>query len=308
MRGPDFFIVGAPKCGTTSLDEYLRQHPDIFVPQRKELHYFGSDLQFYKAPRLTAAEYLSHLTPGPAHRRLGECSVWYLYSRRAASEIRRFNPAAQIIIMLRNPVDMMHSLHSQFLYESNEDIADFASALAAERDRRMGLRIPPRIYFPAGLQYRRVARYAEQVRRYLDAFGRENVHVIDFAEFAADTPRVYAQVLEFLGVDPSFRCDFQVLNANKQVRSFAVQKFFNNPSPSVLSLARKLVPTPLRHALIAFIKRFNTQRVGRPSVEPSLRRQLELEFVTEVDQLSELLDRDFSRWFGLPRRGMALAG
>jgi len=308
MRKPDFFVVGAPKCGTTSLHEYLRQHPQIFMPQRKELHYFGSDLQFFKAPRLTLPDYIGHFTPNRSHRRIGECSVWYLYSRRAAHEIRKFDPDAQIIIMLRNPVDMLRSLHGQFLYESNEDLADFASALEAEPDRRRGLRVPPRIYFPAGLQYRRVARYYEQVRRYVDVFGPENIHVVDFSEFATNTAAVYADVLEFLGVDPKFRCEFRVHNPAKQVRSQAVQTFLNNPTSLMLGLARAMVPTRMRHALVELVKRFNAPKTERTPLDLSFRRQLEREFLPEIEQLSELLDRDFLHWFGKRRKVLARVG
>src|SRR3954468_1950993 len=117
MPSPSFFIVGAPKCGTTSLNDYLRQHPRIFIPERKELHYFGSDLTFLKTQRPTREEYLAHFAAAQPQQIAGEASVWYLYSQLAAREIHDFCREAKFIIMLRNPVDMMHSLHSQYLYE-----------------------------------------------------------------------------------------------------------------------------------------------------------------------------------------------
>src|SRR5262245_21415535 len=98
MRTPDFFVVGAPKCGTTALDAYLKQHPDIFIPARKELHYFGSDLAFLKAPRISLEEYLTQFGPAQDQRRVGETSVWYLYSQQAAAEISKFCREAQVII------------------------------------------------------------------------------------------------------------------------------------------------------------------------------------------------------------------
>jgi len=99
---PNFFIVGAPKCGTTSMTEYLKQHPDIFIPEEKEPHYFGSDLEY---PRITKteAQYLRLFSEAQDERRLGEASVWYLFSQRAAQEIYEFNPLSRIIIMLRTP-------------------------------------------------------------------------------------------------------------------------------------------------------------------------------------------------------------
>lgn len=298
MRAPTFFLVGAPKCGTTSLNDYLRQHPDIFIPERKELHYFGRDLRFFKSPRPKKHEYLNHFAAAQPHQQAGEASVWYLYSRQAAGEIHSFCPDARIIIMLRNPVDMMHSLHSQFIYESNENVANFGSALALEEERRRGQKLPPRTNFREGLLYRRVARYAEQVRRYLALFGRENVHVVDFDEFSQETPRVYAEVLEFLGADPSFPCEFRVRNPNKQVLSTSLQSFLNNPSPGAVSLARRLIPMPLRRAIIDRLKRANARPASRPPLDEQLRARLEREFAFEVDLLSQLLDRDFTPWLG----------
>jgi hypothetical protein len=204
----------------------------------------------------------------------------------------------------------MQSLHSQFLYESNEEILDFGEALAAESDRRRGARIPRRIYFPAGLLYRDVARYTEQVQRYLDLFGRTNVHFVEFDAFTQDTPRVFENVLRFLDVAPGFRCDFRVLNANKRVKSFAIQSFLNNPSNSILTMARWLVPTSLRHALIAQIKRVNTHVQSREKIEGGLRRQLAREFSQEVADLKQLLECDFPSWsdWGAPQNSRAAAG
>ena len=119
MRKPDFFIVGAPKGGTTAMNAYLGQHPEIFIAERKELHFFGTDLDF-SSPRITQEQYLSCFSEVQNEKRVGETSVWYLYSKQAAVEIKKFCPSANIIIMLRNPVDMLYSQHSQFLYNGNE--------------------------------------------------------------------------------------------------------------------------------------------------------------------------------------------
>ena len=308
MRTPSFFIVGAPKCGTTSLNDYLRQHPGIFIPERKELHHFGSDLRFFKTRRPKRSEYLAQFAAAQPHQKAGEASVWYLYSRQAAAEIHQFCPDARIIIMLRNPVDMMHSLHSQFIFESNENLADFAAALAAEEGRRRGKRLPPRTNFPEGLFYRRVARYTEQVRRYVTLFGRDNVYVVDFDEFSHDTPQAYREVLEFLEVDPDFQCDFQVRNANKQVVSTSLQSFLNNPSPAAITLARWLVPTPLRRAIISRLKRMNWRSAPRPALDEELRGMLERGFAFEMDLLGHLLDRDFTHWLRTLEPVIAPAG
>src|SRR5690349_13337870 len=136
MKRPDFFLVGAPKCGTSLMDTYLARHPDVFMCS-KEPHYFGADLAFNNPPR-SLENYLSLFEGSDAAKRVGDSSVWYLWSRTAAAEIKEFAPEASILVMLRNPVSMMHSLHSHLLYTADENIASFEQALAAEPDRREG--------------------------------------------------------------------------------------------------------------------------------------------------------------------------
>lgn len=295
MLAPGFFIVGAPKCGTTSLNDYLRQHPGLFIPERKELHYFGSDLRFSKTQRPTRDEYLAQFAPAQPGQIAGEASVWYLFSELAAKEIHGFCPDAKIIIMLRNPADMLYSLHSQYLFESNEDINDFAAALAAEEDRSQGRRLPPGSNYREGLLYGRVARFAEQVRRYLDVFPREQIHIIDFDDFSRDTPRIFAETLQFLGVDPTFCCQFEVRNPNKQVHNKSLHYFLNNPGKFAILLGR-LIPRSLRRGLVSRLKKANSPEAPRPPLDAELRAELNREFAPEVAVLGELVGRDYSKW------------
>ena len=137
---PDFYLVGAPKCGTTALYDFLSQHPQIFLPRTKELLHFASDLSY--PTRLSEDEFLAHFADRQGEQRAGTAHTAYLQSKRAAREIKSKRPDADIIIMLRNPVDMLHSWHSELLYETIEDIEDFEAALDAEPARRRGERIP----------------------------------------------------------------------------------------------------------------------------------------------------------------------
>ena len=110
MPIPNFFIVGAPKCGTTALCEYLKYHPNVFMSTPKEPHYFAEDFERYRHVK-TEDKYLALFGDcNDRHLMIGEASVFYLRSTRAVSLIRDFNPDAKIIVMLRNPVDMVYSL------------------------------------------------------------------------------------------------------------------------------------------------------------------------------------------------------
>jgi len=294
MRQPDTFLVGAPKCGTTAMNDYLEQHPEIFMARTKELHYFGSDLHTGFA-RLGREQYLAYFQAAGDERRVGEASVNYLVSRNAAAEIRDFRPDARIIIMLRNPVDMMYSLHSQLMFLGCEDIEDFGRALEAEEDRKAGRGIPSGAGVIEDLYYRHVTDYAPQVRRFFDAFGREQVLVIVFDDFKADVAVEFRRTLEFLDVDPSFQPPLGVVNPNKRTRFRWLQRvLFNRFTKS--HKVRSLVPESLRRALWRPLIRLNMKREQRQPMDPELRRQLQAEKLPEVEALSELLGRDLTHW------------
>ena len=131
MPRPDFFIVGAFKSGSTALYEGLRRHPQIFMPFHKEPLYFGDDLT-RRYGRMTEADYLRLFRNAQPGQRIGEASTWYLYSTSAAHEIKQFSPDAKIVVVLRNPVDVMYAQHNQLIFNVIEDIPDFAEALGAE--------------------------------------------------------------------------------------------------------------------------------------------------------------------------------
>ncbi|HEX6474707.1 MAG TPA: sulfotransferase, partial [Candidatus Limnocylindria bacterium] len=122
--------MGAFKCGTTALYDYLRQHPQVYLPFHKEPLFFGDDLT-RRYGRMTEAEYLALFRDARPGQRIGEASAWYLYSTSAAREIKAFSPEASIIAMVRNPIDVMYAEHSQLIFNVEEDILDFAEALEA---------------------------------------------------------------------------------------------------------------------------------------------------------------------------------
>ncbi len=191
---PNFFIVGAPKCGTTAMYNYLAAHPDVFMPRTKEPTFFAQDLDEGKRgdDRLFTRDldqYLALFSDWRGERRVGEGSVWYLYSKIAADQIKQFAPDARIIVMLRDPVEMMHSLHAHRLARGAEDLESFEEALRAEKDRANGERFPKHAYVLKGLLYTEVVKYASQVEEYLNTFGRDRVLVLIFEEFVATPVR-----------------------------------------------------------------------------------------------------------------------
>ncbi|MGA2499243.1 MAG: sulfotransferase [Tepidisphaeraceae bacterium] len=292
---PNTFIVGAPKCGTSSLHDYLDQHPDVYMSRSiKEPNYFSPELKVneYRRPR-TLEAYLDLFSAAGSAKRVGESSVWYLLSDQAAKNIRVFDPAARIIIMLRSPVDAAYSLHGQFIWACNEDILDFEQALAAEDERRQGKRIPDTCTSPSGLIYTDVFSFHPQVKRYFDTFPREQVKVIIFEDFVKDTPRVYRETLEFLGL-PNFAAKLEVVNAAKPV-ALGVNRFFGQ-RPALRSIVHRFVPAAVQRKIVDALPYFTKTLKREAKISPELRSKLAPRFREDIEKLSELLGRDLTHW------------
>jgi hypothetical protein len=209
---PNFFIAGAARCGTTSLWAYLRQHPDVFMPpafEFKEPSYF-CDLYGMKNWR----EYLALFSEATGRKRIGEASGAYLTAPESAGRIRSAFPQARFIISLRNPAERAYSLYKWMHANGYEPIPVFEDALKAEEDSRLANKDFIRnngenyynfLYFHSGL-------YVEQLRRFYEAFGTGQVHVILFEEFIARPAAHMQRVFEFLDVNASFVPHVEVHN------------------------------------------------------------------------------------------------
>lgn len=279
MAIPNFFMVGAPRCATTSMYTYLKQHRDVYLSLLKEPIFFGSDLTRQPLAVTDETSYRSLFDGAGSAKVVGEGSVFYLMSQRAAEEIVQFSPSAKILIMLRDPLDMMHSLHALYLRTRNEDLEDIDAAVAAQADRLHGRRLPPRCYFPEGLQYTALARYAAQVERFLRVFGRERVHVIAFDDLVRDTAGEYRRLLAFLGVADQ-PVEFDLGKATELIRPIVLRQM-RAASPEI----RRKLKTGDVHGGAR----------GAP-ISPALRARLSAELRPDVERLSHLLDRDLGHW------------
>lgn len=294
MPKPDFFVVGAPKCGTTAMCEYLSKHPQVFIPYMKEIHFFGSDLRRRRVVN-NLDDYLALFYDSEGCV-CGEGSVWYLYSKHAAHEIYSFNPNAKIVVMLRNPVEFVYSLHSALVFSGDEPIEDFSKALDAEKDRKQGRRLPKLNRQPEALLYTEAAQFATQLQRYFDVFPREQIHVIIYDDFKQDTSSCYRNLLAFLDVDPSFKTDFKVVNPAKVVR-FKLLRYLKQHPPKLLrTIGRALVPARVRYRINKKFFRLNSRPQQRQPMDSLLQQQLKTQFTPQVEQLSTMLNRDLSHW------------
>lgn len=296
MSTPNLFLVGAGKSGTSALYEYLRVHPDIYMPREKELSYFGQDL-YFRSRRLSLSEYLKQYDGGKHYRYRGDASVQYLLSVTAATEIKAFSPQARVLIIVRNPLEVIQARHAQNVFAGSETIRDFRSALEAESRRRHGMDIPAHVECINWLYYRDWVRYSEQISRYRDVFGDDRVWLGLFDDLRADPLGVYRQIMRFLDLSDTHPPVFRRINANKAPRSFGFQRAVTGRNTTINRTAKILIPNrKLRVALQDVLIRLNSRRAERPRMDEDLRLRLLSELEPEVRFLETLMHRELSYW------------
>jgi len=292
---PNLFIVGAPKSGTTALYSYLAGHPQVFMSRLKEPQFFAEDVNGQQRNIRCLADYLHLFSSSGDVPVIGEASTAYLGSPQAPRLICRFNPLAKVIVMLRHPVDVMYSLHSERLFTGTEHIADFGEAISSSTARswKSG---PFRGQPVSRLDYRQVTQFSCQLERYLEVFGENRVLVVLYDDFKADTAGSYRKILTFLSlpfhVPPH---GFTVVNANRRLRSNAVKIWLRHPPAFV----RNLLPRPLRQSLVRGVWRMNVVRAPRPVMDGHLRRCLVEEYREEILGIGRLIHRDLASWLAV---------
>ncbi len=314
-RLPDFFIVGHQKCGTTALYLMLRSHPQIFMSAVKEPRFFATDQRSRRAPRgnrpsarspRTIEAYLSLFSAAGDERRVGEASGQYLRSRTAASGIAALQPAARIIAILREPASFLRSFHLQMVSSRVETETDFQTAIARERDRRAGRRIPRSCHNVEALLYSDHVRYVEQLRRFYAAFPPEQVLVLIYEDFRRDNEATVRTVQRFLEVDDTHRIDAIETKPVNAVRSIALNQLLgmgrrarNNPSAAshLERTVNALTPMILKHDV--FRKRWRRMIYKRPlPADEEFMLELRHRFKPEVQAVSDYLGRDLVSLWG----------
>jgi hypothetical protein len=307
---PDFFIVGHAKCGTTALYEMLRRNPDVFMPELKEPAYFATDLRTRFQRRaagplpVTLEDYLALFADADPGQRVGEASSLYLWSHEAAANIAAVQPHARIIAILREPASFLRSLHLQLLQNHIETQKDLRKAIALEPARRAGKRIPRRSVRPQALLYSERVHYAEQLRRYHEAFGQDRVLVLIYEEFRRDNEATVRRVERFLGVGETDRVEATEANPTVRVRSHQLDDLVHavsvgrGPLTRGLSRAVKaLTPSGPRRRALEIAQRRLVYGGPKPPDE-ALMAELRRRFAPEVRELSEYLGRDLVGLWG----------
>lgn len=260
MLKVDFFIAGAPKCGTTAMVDGLRQNPHILFSSSKEPHYFSTDLLYNRVKPQSDAEYLQ--TYFPAQKQpgsfWGDASVWHLFSDVALGAIRAFNPDARIIVMLRDPARAAFAMHQMRRFQSHDKVRSFTEAWTQSQERfdRLGfdgftdtVRSDPRLG-----AYRHAFAFHSQLVRLYQTFPAEQILIVQQEIFARDSINTLRQVSDFIGAAPFDFTEAKRSNANLYLKDSIFIDMLHNAT------VRKST---------AFIKKvfgFKSFGVGRPTV------------------------------------------
>jgi len=300
IRRPDFFIVGAPKCGTTSLYTYLREHRNVFMSHPKEPYFFAEDFPNYRKTE-SLAEYLACFREADdSHLAIGEATAAYMYSLVAIPKIREFNKRAKLMVMLRNPVELVRSLHAHLLYIFDEDECSIEKAWQLQDARRRGQSIPRRCREPRFLQYAAVAKLGAQVEKLLTVFPRDHVKFVVFDDLIDKTQSVYEQVLSFLNVPSDGRTSFPPTNVRRAHRGGWLGRLLLRPPLALQRLVRitRAMVGVRGLGIAGRLRQLNTKMNRRKPLSTRFRQELSDVFRQDVMKLSDLVGRDLSGWVG----------
>jgi Sulfotransferase domain len=289
MRKPNFFIVGAPKCGTTSLWCWLREHPDIFMSHVKEPHFFNGDDNLGIS---SVTEYEALFRDARvSHIAVGEASTWYLSSPVAVQNILQYQPAARFIVLLRNPIEMAVALHSEMLIAGLENVTDFRTAWGLQRERRQGRRIPAFSRPQRRFLYGDACLLGAQLQRLLAVTKTNCVLPILLDDIRENPRREYIRILDFLGVSDDGRANFPAVNTARTLRWPLLAR-----SQFIIWQLKRILHVNFSPNLLGAVYAANVIAAERSELDRDICEHLKEYFARDVALLGGLIGKDLRSW------------
>jgi len=284
-RWPNFFIVGAPKAGTTSLHAYLNEIPEIFMSSQKEPNYFSSKIvgkKFQPGAFRDKKEYLHLFEEGANMKYIGEASPTYLADPDAPHLIHQVSPHAKIIISLRDPVERLYSHYLMFKSKGRIN-----SSLSKQIDLELKYGVDPE---KPRIGVKLYSSYYENAQRYIDIFGSQQVKILIFEEWVKNVKKTVEEILQFL--DLNFKLtDFKEKIHNPYVETRGPLAVKLRKSKSVKKLARMFLSSSTRKSID---KKILHEEKPKPILDDSNRKLLKELYVDDVKKLENLLNRKIS--------------
>lgn len=290
---PNFLIIGAAKSGTNSLGEYLRQHPQAFLPVFKEPCFFAyeghpTDNPWYRPDATTDySEYLKLFEPAAGKKAIGESSPVYLISPQAPHKIKKYIPNTRLIAILRHPVDRAYSQWQMEIRHGHEQM-EFAQAVRVMEKLQDG-NVRQRYIFQGY--------YCQQLKRYYDLFERSQLLVLLMDDLQKNPAGVAQRMFTFLDIDPAFQPDISIRqNEGGVPRNRMWNWFFSRLLPRFSNFRARL-PAWTRERIAVLSNRVKSQGLTKPpALSPILRAELTELFREDILQLQDLISTDLSFW------------
>jgi hypothetical protein len=279
---PNFFIVGAPKSGTTNISYYLIQHTQVFMPENLEPYYFARlDIpQNYEREIISdEKKYLNLFKNAKNCKAIGESSPVYLYCPHSALEIKNRFPNSKIIISLRNPIEIAHSEYFSLKFMGFDKNRSFNELLDSSKEQLDQNEFHIDSLLEAGF-------YSKHIKRFQKIFSKNQIKIIIFEEYIKNTIPTINSILSFLDIDKSIAFKPAPKGAYKVPRNFASQKLMNNST--FRKTAKFIIPTAARQKIG---ERFLVKESSRPVLKQNERQRLKETYQDDVENLAKLLGR-----------------
>jgi hypothetical protein len=285
MKLPNFLVVGAAKSGTTSLFDYLCQHPEIYGPTVKEPGYLLSDNRFSHVH--SQKEYEKLFKKSDNFKAVGEGTVSYLADPKSPELIKEYLGDVKILIMLRNPIDMSYSLWKHLKRDLNEELGYFEAI--EEWDKRKVSNEFVNSRLAIDWDYIGRAKFYNQVKRFIEGFSQ--VKVVFFEDFRKDNRAFYDDICQYLGVKEGVEIDFKVVNQAFKPKSKSFQKLLMKRNP-VKELIKKVLPLSFLVKIKYQVLKVNEAKDDTQPLSGEERIKVKKMLESDVKMLSELLGRD----------------
>lgn len=299
MTMPNFLLIGAPKAGTTALYYYLKQHPEVYLPDLKEPHFFSyegeklsfrgpgnrRDLPFNDLAVTNLADYQALFTGVTNEIAIGEASPSYIHTPKAVERIKYYLPDVKLMAILRNPVDRAYSafLHQ---YLSNdllqtEKLTNFLAAFEADAQYIKENWMPLYYLKTGGLYYQHLARYYQEL-------SAKQIKIFLHQDFQTNPNKLMQECFSFLEVNKNFIPDMSVrANMSGVPKNLGLFRFLR--SPSVKRVLKPFLPKGIG-------QKFDKFMLQKPTILPEIRQKIINVYRDDILQLQDLIDRDLSAW------------
>ena len=277
---PDFFLLGAPKCGTTTIAQWLKEQDSLFLPSVKEPNYFNTDEKLFASH--SEEQYRKLYAQARKLQLLGDATPWYLSSETAIRGIVQRNPEAKFIVLVRDHVELACAMHQQEFVSGNEDCEDFHTAWNLQSNREKGLGVPKKCYSVKRLLYTKACSIGHQLEFLMTHVDAENVLVIH-VEALRDKPAIVKKSLaNFLKFESIDRSTFAVVNSRKKWNS-----------PVWITISRSVVLLKKRLGLnysLGLITKFGQRKIQPANISDIVAHDIRTQFSKDKELLDKVLD------------------